>query len=385
MMPVSERRGMLVRLLVGTVLAGTTVSASVTPVAASGPAPGGWSLVAAPAPGSVQNTLFGITKMPKGGVWAVGSRVSPSRSRFIAPLVEHWTGSHWTAQVLPGHQTSLLAAFSPAHNNLWAVGFFRTGIGAFEVLPIIDHFDGKTWTIVPTPQLDASVLSGIDGTSAADVWAVGREMAHDHALSIIEHYDGQQWTRTSSPSPDTDYLDLSAVAAIRPTDVWVAGDYSDGDSVFRTLIQHYDGHVWSIVPTPNLGTGSNYLTAMTVLDGRPWAVGRAYDGKHYRPMVLRWTGSTWSGRLLPRSGSGDETLNAVVAAGRTLWAVGSKTSDAGTQRTLTMRYGNGKWTPVTSPNLGRKDNVLYGAVSGRRAIWAVGNATTRALTTRRSR
>ena len=115
-------------------------------------------------------------------------------------------------------------------------------------------------------------------------------------------------------------------------------------------------------------------------------VGRAYDGTSYRPMALRWTGTKWSGRLLPRAGSGDEALNAVLTAGRKLWAFGSKTNDAGAQRTLIMRYdGDGSWTVVTSPNLGRADNVLYGAVSDSRTIWAVGNATPKVLTTRHNR
>jgi hypothetical protein len=289
------------------------------------------------------------------------------------------------AQVLPGDQTNLVAAYAPGRNNLWTVGFFRTGIGAFAMVPVIDHFDGKAWTIVPSPRPAASVLTAIDGTSAADIWAIGREMTQNHAVSIIEHYDGHVWTRVTSPSPVTDYLDLGAIAVVSPSDVWVAGDYVGSDSVFRTLIEHYDGNDWSIVPSPNFGTGSNYLTAMTVFDGQPWVVGRAYDGTSYRPMALRWSGSKWSGHLLPRSGSGDEALNAVVTAGRTLWAVGNKTNDAGTQRTLTMRYHAGTWTVVRSPNLGGGDNVFYGAVSSRRTIWAVGNATTKALTARRSR
>ena len=369
--------------LVLAVIAGTTVPA-LSPVTASSQVQGGWTVVTAPSPGSVQNTLFGVTKMPHGGVWAVGDRVSQSSSRFIAPLVEHWTGSHWVAQVLPGHQTNLLSVFAPAQDNLWAVGFFRVGIGAFETVPVIDHFNGKTWTIVSAPRPAASVLTGIDGTSASDMWAIGRQMVRDRAVTIIDHFDGHLWTRVSSPSPNTDYLDLVAIAAISPSDVWVAGDYTGSDSVVRTFIEHFNGHAWSIVPSPNLGTGSNYLTAMTVLHGKPWVVGRAQDGTHFRPLALRWTGSKWSGHLLPQAGSGDESLNAVVATGGTLWAVGNKSNKSGVQRTLSMRYANGSWTVVSSPNLGQNDNVLYGATPSGKKLWAVGNATTKALTTLRT-
>jgi len=376
--------GVVVRALIATALAvtpGMAVSASAAPIAAPGTNSGIWSVVTAPSPGAAQNTLFGIAAMPAGGVWAVGDRVSPPSSRFVAPLVEHWTGSRWVAKVLPGDQTNLLAAYAPARNNLWSVGFFQVASGV-ETVPVIDHFNGTTWTIVRSPRPDFSVLSGIAGTSASDIWATGRQFHHGRAISIIEHYDGRQWTRMTSPSPVTDYMDLGAIAAISPGNVWVAGDYRDSGSVFRTLVEHYDGHAWSIVPSPNLGKGNNYLTALTVLDGMPWAVGRAKDGANNRPLALRWSGSAWSGHLLPRSGSGDEALNAVVTSGRTLWAVGNKTNAAGKMRTLTMRYSNGTWTVVTSPNLGRNDNVLYAAALGGQAVWAVGNATTNALTIR---
>jgi hypothetical protein len=162
------------RLLMGLALAGITAASVAAPavsVAAPRTALGAWAVVAAPSPGPVQNTLFGIARMPHDGVWAVGDRVSTSSPRFIAPLVEHWTGSRWVAHVLPGHQTNLLAAYSPAHNDLWAVGFFRVGIGAFETVPVIDHFNGQTWTIASAPDPAASVLTGIGGTSAADIWA----------------------------------------------------------------------------------------------------------------------------------------------------------------------------------------------------------------------
>jgi hypothetical protein len=156
-------------------------------------------------------------------------------------------------------------------------------------------------------------------------------------------------------------------------------------AVSRTLVEHFDGHAWSIVRSPNLGAGSNYLTGLAVLHGQPWAVGRADDGARYRPLALHRTGSGCFGRLLRRSGAGDEALNAVAAVGHTLWAVGGKTDAAGRQRTLTMRYRGGRWTVAPSPNLGRQDNVLYSVVANGKVVWAVGNATTRALTMRRPR
>lgn len=346
----------------------------------------GWSVVPAPSPGTAQNTLFGVTTMPHGGVWAVGDRVSQQASRFIAPLVEHRAGATWTATVLPGKQTNLIAAYSPAHDDLWAVGFFQAGM-TIETLPVISHYDGTRWRIVKSPQPSASALTAIGGASARDIWAAGRQFHHGRLLTIVEHYNGHRWTRVASPEPpSTDYLELNAIAAISHRNVWAAGNYHDAAGVSRTLVLHYDGTAWTRVPSTNLGTGDNYLTGLTVLRGQPWAVGRAEDGKHSRASAMRWNGTRWKSQFLPRVGSGDASLYAVVTgADGTLWAVGSKTDAAGVRRTLTMHRHAGVWQVVPSPNLGTKDNVLYGVtITPNHELWAVGKATSKALSLRRA-
>lgn len=333
-----------------------------------------WSIVPSPSPGTIRNILFGATGTARGQVWAVGDRVSPERARLVAPIVERWTGSAWTVRTLPGNQSNLLGVFAPAPANVWAVGFFIVELD--NTLPVIDHFNGRTWRMIANPQIPFGVLSGIGGTSGKDIWAIGRKLGRP-TVTLIEHYGGRAWTRVPSPSPVTDYIDFGAIKALSTRDVWAAGDYVNSKGVFRTLIEHYDGRSWTIVRSPDIGTGDNYLSGIAALGPRNvWAVGRARVGSRFVPLALHWNGRAWSARTLPAAGTGDNVLNGVTAAAGGLWAVGSAAGARGVQRTLTERYAGGRWHIAASPNANRADNILYAAtVTGGGQVWAVGSWT----------
>lgn len=333
-----------------------------------------WAIVPSPSPGTARNILFAAGRAPGSQVWAVGDRVSPGEARLVAPIVERWNGSAWSARVLPGSQSNLLGVFAPAKADVWAVGFFI--IELEDTLPVIDHFNGRAWTMVASPRIRFGVLSGIGGTSGHNIWAVGRKLAR-RTVTIVEHYNGRSWTRVASPSPVTDYIDFGAIKVLSPHDIWVAGDYVNGRGVFRTLTEHFNGRTWAIVASPNIGAGDNYLSGIAAFGPRNvWAVGRASVRSRFVPIALRWNGRRWVAGTLPAAGSGDNSLNGLTRSGHTLWAVGSAAGPGGVQRTLTERYRHGRWRIAASPNASKADNVLYAAtVTARGQVWAVGSWT----------
>jgi hypothetical protein len=349
---------------------GPPASGAVTPAARAC----GWAIVPSPSPGTVRNFLFGAAGAPGGQVWAVGERTTPPAPRGVAPVVEHWNGSAWTVRVLPGNQSNLTGVYAPSPANVWAVGFYLIAVA--DTLPVIDHFTGTRWVMVPSPRLRLGLLSGIGGTSAANIWAVGWRFFHGTTLTVIEHYNGHTWVQVPSPSPrKTDFIDFGAISVLSRHDIWVAGDYKNANGVMRTLIEHYNGHAWAIVRSPNIGPGDNFLSGIAALGPRNvLAVGRAFDGSRFRPLAMAWNGHVWRAHLLPAAGSGDNSLNGLTAgAGHVLWAVGSATGPIGSQRTLTEQYRSGHWRIVASPNANKADNVLYAATATRRQVWAVGS------------
>ncbi|HEY2942239.1 MAG TPA: fibronectin type III domain-containing protein [Vicinamibacteria bacterium] len=245
----------------------------------------------------------------------------------------------------------LLGTAAVSENDAWAVGWSQDPNGPRYVKrTLIQRFDGSAWSIVPSPNRDGhyyNVLQSVSGTSANDVWAVG--VSHDGTLpsrTLIEHWDGTQWRIVPSPSPDTQLNELLGVAAISANDVWAVG-YRGGtrnETPLETLILRWNGASWSQVASPNIPAGANQLFSITAISVADiWAVGYAGGA----PLAMHWNGNAWS--VVPVKGDGGlstEWLTGVSgAAGNDVWAVGQGKGIFTNQTFATLRHWDGAhWT-----------------------------------------
>jgi hypothetical protein len=229
----------------------------------------------------------------------------------------------------------------------------------------------------------AEALNGIAAVSPSDIWAVGtRFIDGPGEQMLIKHWDGIRWTSVISPNASTEFNRLSAVAAASSNDVWAVGQYDPGDGVIQTLIQHWDGSVWRIVPSPNEGASNNRLAAVAALDaGSAWAVGSADDGSGgSNPLILRWSGTSWQriANVPVPPNAYEVTLQGVaVVSANDAWAVGSY-RDGGNilQKTLILRWNGTSWSIVSSPNPESFQNALNAVtVVSAGDAWAVGYAS----------
>ena len=100
----------------------------------------------------------------------------------------------------------------------------------------------------------------------------------------MERWDGMAWTRVESPNAGHSHSgSLSGVVALAADDVWAVGAYADGGPTL-TLIEHWDGTAWTVVPSPNKGPYPNDLSAVSaVAPDDIWAVGtwftKAFDDR----------------------------------------------------------------------------------------------------------
>jgi hypothetical protein len=157
------------------------------------------------------------------------------------------------------------------------------------IRPLIFHWDGSLWTRMPTPASApaGTLLTSVSGTSPADVWAVGSvfvggvvglDAAADHE-TVILHWDGQRWQLVPSPDPATGpggFLnDIRAVTAVSPDNAWAVGDYTPGTATpYHNMLLHWDGQSWTQVPTPDTADYLNVLQAVAASpDGRLWLAG----------------------------------------------------------------------------------------------------------------
>ena len=282
----------------------------------------GWLRVPSPNVGTASNYLTGIDAVAANDIWAVGDYADPALAQHL-PLLLHWTGATWN--VVPGPAlvgyAQLRAVVALAADDAWAVG-------QLDAATLTLHWDGTSWVQVPTPfTWSASTLAAVSATALDDVWAVGTSNSSFLIRPLILHWDGTIWTEVSSPNPGWETW-LTGVAAVGPNNAWAVGTYysSNADRFYRTLILHWDGTAWSIVPSPNPGFQNDGLYAVTALGANNvWAVGYQVGGTGYAgTLAVHWDGSTWSAVPSPNGAAGHNYLWGVDARAPTdVWAVGS--------------------------------------------------------------
>src|SRR6266516_7922889 len=70
------------------------------------------------------------------------------------------------------------------------------------------------WSIIPSPTFTGTgfnFFSGVAPVSATNVWAIGSYS--NFSQTLIEHWNGRQWIIIPSPSPGLNYNDLRGVTA----------------------------------------------------------------------------------------------------------------------------------------------------------------------------
>jgi hypothetical protein len=178
--------------------------------------------------------------------------------------------------------------------------------------------------------------------SSTDVWAVGR--VGDDDATLAEHWNGHSWIIVSTPNIPSEAF-FSGVTAIDSDDVWAVGHQGS-----RTLTEHWNGSTWSIVSSPNplpTSKGNNFLTGVTaVSSGDVWAVGATLDftlGGLEQTVTMQWDGSQWIVVASPNQGRQSNLLQGVASpGGGGVIAVGTfRTGRTGTNRTLAMENTQG--------------------------------------------
>lgn len=209
----------------------------------------------------------------------------------------------WTVVLAPpnGQNANLRGVSAPSDTSAWAVGnsggAANTGLGSHA---LIDHWNGSAWSVVPMPLVSGSdtllayEFSSVDAISPTNVWAVGG--SGDHVIGIggspsntlIEHYNGTAWSIVPSPSPGTNNA-LTGVTESAPNNLWAVGYGTPaGAASAQTLTLNWNGTAWATVTSPNQGSPS-VLTSVSTAPGDAivWAAGYSGTTGSFNPLILQ--------------------------------------------------------------------------------------------------
>jgi hypothetical protein len=247
-----------------------------------------------------------MTATSANDIWAVGSLLTDD-GEILNFLFEHWDGTAWTATSLISGDAFLLGVSADATNDVWAVGFQGPENDTSHTL--VMQYNGASWATVPSPSAGqgASQLNAVTALAPNNVWAVGfstpvappKEAA---TLTLIEHWDGTSWTVVPSPNvgPNSEFQsnNLFGITAISSTDIWAFGSsfLANGSGNQQTLLMHWDGNAWSIAPSPN-PTKGDFLddilfAGVSPSPGDLWIVGsedEAVTGGGFKTLAIHST------------------------------------------------------------------------------------------------
>ncbi len=295
---------------------------------------GGWTIVPSPNTSALNNYLNGIAAAAPDDVWAVGG-TNQSGSAYNS-LVEHWDGTSWSTVPSASFPGVLYSVVALGPNNVWAVGTEN-----YPGRGLIEHWNGTTWTA--SYLRFAALLRGIAAVSPRQIWAVGQRYGRTNPFgdtTLTMRYNGTVWSRVLSPNAlsgnSNDQNWLTSVSAVAANDVWAVGrdGNHDGGPLDQTLIEHWDGTRWSIVPSPSPGGSSqdNDLWGVAaVAAGDVWAVGGVgafLNPDFSSPLAMHWDGSSWTQVTVPAPAVGELLGTAAEPVGAGISATGDTVKPA---------------------------------------------------------
>jgi hypothetical protein len=295
------------------------------------------------------------------------------------PVVSLNGATGWTMvpSVTFGSQDNILAGVSAVSaSDVWAVGaFIPTAGGVLNTLA--EHFDGTRWTAFPLPNVGAqeNTLQAVSMPAAGKAWAVGYFVNGSfQQKTLIEHFNGNVWSVVDSPSPGVSQNILYGVAAVSDTDVWAVGTQQDSNGVFHTLTEHWDGSSWSVVNAVDAGQNGNQLYAVKALaTNNVYAVGQqAGAGFPSQALIEHWDGKSWSVVSSPADASTALPL-AVTATASSLTFVGEQESDTAPYTTYVAAGAPNSTSIQSTPNAGTGENDLFAVTTATDgSTWAAG-------------
>jgi hypothetical protein len=289
------------------------------------------------------------------------------------------TGPGWS--VVPsysfGSRDNILAGVSAASaSDAWAVGAYYPA-SSNVLATLAHHFDGARWTAFPLPNVgvEENVLLAVSMPAPGSAWAAGYFVnGKFQQQTLIEHFDGTVWSVVPSPSPGANQNIIYGIAAISDSDVWAVGGEEDANGLWHTLTEHWNGSAWSVVNAVDTGINGNQFYAVKALaSNNIYAVGQQGGaGFPQQALIELWNGTAWSVVSSPADTASALPLG-VTATATSVTLVGEQETDTAPY-TNYVAAGNSHGLSIRStPNAGTGENDLFAAATAPDgSTWAVG-------------
>jgi hypothetical protein len=291
------------------------------------------------------------------------------------------TNPGWTivpSRNIDDSRDNVLASVSAASaSDVWAVGNYYP-VGSQVLATLGEHFDGERWTTYPLPNvgMQENSLLSVSMTHDGSAWAVGYYVdGRYRQRTLVEHFDGKEWKVVPSHSPGALQNLFYGVSATSDHDVWAVGAEQDASGLWHTLAEHWDGADWSVVPSIDPGPNGNQFYAVKALAwDNVYAAGQQAGPEFPGQALLEhWDGRDW--RLVPSPAGPSATVLplGIDATPLHVTIVGQHETDTAPYTTYVASGAPKEISIRTTPNNGTGENDLFGVtIAADGSKWAAG-------------
>jgi hypothetical protein len=311
-----------------------------------------WSIVASPNPaGATVSRLQAVACPLTTACFATGTATVGGVQRT---LVERGNGTAWSivASPNPNGVPTLFSVGCAGAASCFAVG-------SVDSRTFVERWNGTAWAIVSSPNpggAQVSALHGVNCVSATECHAVGT----DDKRTLAQRWNGSAWTIEADPGGGSQSA-LTGVSCPTGTSCQSVGSYvPPGTNASRPLAERWNGTAWDVVatPIPAAATAARLLDIDCTSTTNCIAVGTATANGQDRTLVERWNGTVWSIMASPNvAGASNRFADVDCTSATSCFAVGTTISDSGGNTSLVERGNGTTWTIATGAVTGRLDGV----------------------------
>ena len=190
-----------------------------------------------------QERRRGVRSRPPVVLAAMMALLALGGGRAISSPAASAASCRWKAAAVEDPHAHLFDRFDSVTvtptGKAWAVGDYYTGHEGGQNGSFIEEWTGRRWHLVGRPLANADLRS-VSASGDDNAWVAG-----DH---LVEHWDGSAWRKVATARVPG-RSGLAAVAARTPRDVWLVGSrWRGASSRAESLVEHWDGTRWSVVP-----------------------------------------------------------------------------------------------------------------------------------------
>jgi hypothetical protein len=335
-----------------------------------------WTVVPTPN-ATTEDWLSGVAAFSPSDLWSVGTQYKRPGLTGSGGLIEQYNGTSWQVVSSPTPTgcvyCSLTGVSGSSASDVWAVG--KAWFNKVDYDGLIEHYNGNSWSLVSDTQPSNGYLNGVTSVSSADAWAVGILYNSSNAIAgpLLEHYDGTAWTATTTSLAPGGIL--TSVMAVSASDVWAVGNDQGAG-----LVMNYNGTSWTQVPVPAPSGSAWNLTGVSATSASDvWVVGytevTGTNSGTEQPIAEHFNGTSWTLTYLPQpTGYTFNGLSTVLALSSTsVWATGWVSTYNSSVSNALFEYFNGtSWSLAPAPSLSGYDLGYSGLASTGGVLWATG-------------